>query len=250
MPKAKVAFFDFTGCEGCQIEFTNYGDQAFLELLEHVEVVEFREAMSEKTTEPIDIALIEGSFSREADRARLEEIRRRARIVIAYGQCATTAGINALKNHQTDYKEFVYGPDAGMPHLDSAKALPVSAVIKVDYNAFGCPVNKYEVLQIVSHLLHGKEPVTPNYPVCVECKRRETVCRYDEADHCLGQVARAGCGAPCPAAGIPCEACRGFVDNPNLAALRKVLAERAGFSEQRAADKARMFAANQMETVP
>jgi sulfhydrogenase subunit delta len=249
MPKAKVAFFDFTCCEGCQIEFTNYGDKAFLELLNHVEVVEFREAMSEKTTEPIDVALIEGSFSREADRARLEEIRRRAKIVIAYGQCATTAGINALKNHQTDYKEFVYGKDAGMPQLASAKALPISAAIKVDYMAFGCPVNKYEVLQIVAHLLHGKEPVIPNYPVCVECKRRETVCRYDEADHCLGQVARAGCGAPCPAAGIPCEACRGFVDNPNLVALRKVLAERAGFSAQRAASKAQMFAANQMETV-
>jgi len=248
MAKAKVAFFDFTCCEGCQIEFTNYGDQAFLELLNHVEVVEFREAMSEKTTEPIDIAFIEGSFTREADRSRLEEIRRRAAIVIAYGQCATTAGINALKNHQTDYKQFVYGRDAAMPHLDSAKALPISAAIKVDYMAFGCPVNKYEVLQIVSHLLHGKEPVIPNYPVCVECKRRETVCRYDEADHCLGQVARAGCGAPCPAAGIPCEACRGFVDDPNLAALRKVLVEHAGFSEQRAADKALMFAANQMET--
>jgi coenzyme F420-reducing hydrogenase gamma subunit len=248
MAKARVAFFDFACCEGCQIEFTNYGDKAFLELLNHVEVVEFREAMSEKTAEPIDIAFIEGSFTREADRARLEEIRRRAKIVIAYGQCATTAGINALKNHQTDYLPCVYGQDAGLPHLQSGKALPVSAVIKVDYMAYGCPVNKYEVLQIVSHLLHGKEPVIPSYPVCVECKRRETVCRFDEGDHCLGQVARAGCGAPCPAAGIPCEACRGFVDQPNLAALEKVLVERAGFSKRRAAEKARMFAANQMET--
>ena len=88
MSKPKVAFFDFTCCEGCQIEFTNYGDAAFLELLNHVDVVEFREAMSEKTTEPIDIAFVEGSFTREADRARLESIRERAAIVIAYGQCA------------------------------------------------------------------------------------------------------------------------------------------------------------------
>ncbi len=248
MARPKVAFFDFACCEGCQIEFTNYGDQAFLELLNHVEVVEFREAMSEKTDGRIDIAFIEGSFTREADRARLEEIRRRAAVVIAYGQCACTGGINALKNHQPDFKQFVYGRDAGKQHLDSAKALPISAVIPVDYIALGCPVNKYEVLQIVSHLLHDKQPVIPLYPVCVECKRRETVCRYDEADHCLGPVARAGCGAPCPAAGIPCEACRGFVNNPNLASLRKVLVERAGFSEQRAAGKALMFAANQMET--
>ncbi|MBE3072881.1 MAG: NADH:ubiquinone oxidoreductase [Acidobacteria bacterium] len=247
MPRLKVAFFDFASCEGDQIEFTNYGDEAFLELLKHVEIVEFREAMSEKAMEAIDIAFIEGSFTREADRPRLEEIRRRSRTVIAYGACATTGGINALKNHTDDYTEFVYGKDATMLQLDSDLARPISAAIKVDYCAHGCPVNKYEVLQIVSHLLHGKAPVIPSYPVCVECKRRETICRYDEGDHCLGQVARAGCGAPCPADGIPCEACRGFVDEPNQAALRKVLIERAHFSAGRAADKSRMFTANQRD---
>jgi coenzyme F420-reducing hydrogenase gamma subunit len=247
MGKPKVAFFDFTCCEGCQIEFTNYGDAAFLELIKHVDVVEFREAMSEKTTEPIDIAFVEGSFSREADRARLESIRERAAVVIAYGQCAASGGINALKNHQDDYREYVYGADAGQPHLDSQAALPISAAIKVDYSAYGCPVNKYEVLQIVFHLLHGKEPVIPNYPVCVECKRRETVCRYAEGDHCLGMVARAGCGAPCPAFGIPCEACRGFVDHPNVPALERVLVQRAGFTQKRAIEKALMFTANDLE---
>lgn len=244
MPKPKVAFFDFACCEGCQIEFTNYGDEAFLELLNHVDIVEFREAMSEQAMEAIDIAFIEGSFTRESDRARLEEIRRRSRTVIAYGACATTAGINALKNHTDDYTEFVYGQDATMFQLDSDRALPISAVIKVDYCAHGCPVNKYEVLQILSHLLHGKAPVIPNYPVCVECKRRETICRYDEGDHCMGQVARAGCGAPCPADGIPCEACRGFVDDPNQQSLKKALIERAHFPVQRAEDKSRMFTAN------
>ncbi len=247
MKKPKVAFFDFACCEGCQIEFTNYGDEAFLELLNHIEIVEFREAMSEQAMEAIDIAFIEGSFTRESDRSRLEEIRRRSRTVIAYGACATTAGINALKNHTDDYTEFVYGQDATMFQLDSDRALPISAAIRVDYQAHGCPVNKYEVLQILSHLLHGKRPVIPNYPVCVECKRRETICRYDEGDHCMGQVARAGCGAPCPADGIPCEACRGFVDDPNQASLKKVLIERAGFPVQRAEDKSRMFTANQRD---
>lgn len=241
--KAKVAFFDFTCCEGCQIEFTNMGDANFLELINHCDVVEFREAISEKTTDPIDIALVEGSFTREADRARLEDIRRRAKIVIAYGACAATAGVNALKNHMNDYKQYVYKKDANMPHLDSTFAKPISAAIKVDYNVHGCPMDKYELLRIISHLLHGKEPVIPNYPVCVECKRRETVCRFHVGDHCMGQTARAGCGAPCPADGIPCEACRGFVDKPNQEALKKVLLA-AGLSEDRAENKSRMFTAN------
>jgi len=243
--KPKVAFFDFACCEGCQIELTNYGDSAFLELMQHVEIVEFREAMSEKTNEPIDIACIEGSFTREADRKRLENIRARSKTIISYGQCASTAGINALKNHQNDYKAFVYGQDAHMPHLDSSFAKPISEVIKVDYQIFGCPMNKYEFLDILSHLLHGKEPVIPNYPVCVECKRNETVCRYLAGDHCLGMLARAGCGAPCPADGIPCEACRGFIDNPNQEALEKVLVENGGLSKTRAKERSMMFNANE-----
>jgi coenzyme F420-reducing hydrogenase gamma subunit len=243
MAKPKVGFFDFTGCEGCQIELTNYGDADFLELLKHIDIVEFREAMSEKT-DHLDIACIEGSFTREAERKRLEEIRKRADIVIAYGACAATGGINALKNHTTDFREYVYGKEAGSSHLQSNdKALPISAAIKVDYNVYGCPIDKYEFLHIISQLLHGETPEIPTYAVCVECKRNETICLYELGEHCLGMIARAGCGAPCPAQGIPCEACRGFVEEPNEESLEKVL-QSAGLSKERAQTKSRIFTAN------
>jgi sulfhydrogenase subunit delta len=244
MGRVKCAWFDFTCCEGCQIEMTNFGEP-FLELLKHVEPVEFREAMSEKTSEPIDVAFIEGSFSREADRERLEKIRERASLVVAYGSCATSGGINALKNHTDDYATCVYGDDAGMPHLDSQKAMPISAAIKVDFEIKGCPINRDEFIRVVSQLVHGTTKVySPSYPVCVECKRRETVCRYDDNDHCMGQVAQAGCGAPCPADGIPCEACRGLVENPNMEALEKVLKDNGGLPERLAKNKSQMFTAN------
>jgi sulfhydrogenase subunit delta len=242
--KPNLAFFDFASCEGCQIEFTNYGDEATLELLKHLDIVEFREAMTETTTQRIDFALVEGSFTREEDRGRLQQIRSRSRFVIAYGACAVTGGINALKNHQDDFAEYVYGDDAQMPHLRSGTARPISAAIKVDYEVLGCPMSKEELLNVLSNLLHGTRYFAPTYPVCVQCKRRETVCRYDEDDYCMGQVAIAGCGAPCPAHGIPCEACRGFVEDANLPALEKVLVERAGFSQKRAVSKSRMFTAN------
>ncbi len=248
MGKARVGFFDFTSCEGCQIELTNYGDKEFLELLNHIEIVEFREAMSE-TSDHLDIAFIEGSFSREEDRNRLENIRGRSNVVISYGACATTGGINALKNHQKDYKEYVYGEDANMPHLDSQQVMPIADAIKVDYSVHGCPMDKTEFLDIVSHLLHGKMPVIPNHPVCMECKLNETICRYEEGDHCLGVVARAGCNAKCPADGIPCEACRGFIDSPNEEALTSLLINRAGFSQKRAEEKSRIFSANCREDV-
>lgn len=244
--KVTVASFDFTSCEGCQIELTNMGEKTFMGLLDHIEFVEFREAMSEKAA-AYDIALVEGSFSREEDRARLEEVRRKAKIVIAMGACATTGGINALKNHQSDYAQNVYGDKSTMPHLNSQSAQPISAAIKVDYELHGCPMNKEELVKVVSDLVHGKAPLIPNYPVCVECKMRETVCRFDVGDHCMGLVSRAGCGAPCPADGIPCEGCRGFVDQANYVALEKVLVEKAGFTAERAKTKARMFTANIVE---
>jgi coenzyme F420-reducing hydrogenase gamma subunit len=195
----------------------------------------------------IDISFIEGSFTREADRKRLEDIRKRSRIVIAYGQCATTGGVNALKNHRKDYKQEVYGKDAEMPHLESDLARPISAAIKVDYNLFGCPMDRNEFVRVVSDLLHGKEPLIPNYPVCVECKMRETVCRYQSGDHCMGPTARAGCNAPCPSQGVPCEACRGFVDEPALDTLNTVLKEKGGLSQHRADQKVLLWTANQVK---
>jgi len=245
--KVKVAFFDFASCEGCQIELTNLGEPIFMGLMDHIEIVEFREVMKERTRDPFDIAFIEGSFTREADRKRLEDIRTRASVVIAYGSCATSGGINALKNHQGDYGSFVYGEDAEAPHLDSSKALPISSAIKVDFEIPGCPIDKAEFIRIVSELLHGVRPRLPNHPVCVECKLRETVCRYQSGDHCLGLVARAGCGAPCPADGIPCEACRGLVDNPNLEALPEVLREKGGLTRHRAQTKALLWTSNELD---
>lgn len=242
--KVKVAFFDFASCEGCQIELTNLGAPTFLGLLEFIEIVEFREVMKEIANGPIDISFIEGSFTREADRARLESIRARSGLVVAYGSCAAIGGINALKNHQPDYKEFVYGKDSQMPHLDSAKAMPISAAIKVDLAIPGCPIDKDEFVRIVSDVLHGKAPTIPDYPVCVECKLRETVCRYQSGDHCLGLIGRAGCGAPCPADGVPCEACRGLVSHPNQESLHKVLVEKGGLPAERAATKSRMWTAH------
>ena len=202
MSKPKVAFFDFTCCEGCQIEFTNYGDAAFLELLNHVDVVEFREAMSEKTTDPIDIAFVEGSFTREADRARLESIRQRAAIVIAYGQCATSGGSTRSRTTRPTTTSSCTARTL-RSRTSTRRRRSRSRRPSRSTTGLGCPVNKYEVLQIVAHLLHGKEPVIPNYPVCVECKRRETVCRYDEGDHCMGRWPVPAAAPPAPPTASP-----------------------------------------------
>ncbi len=224
--KPRVAFFDFACCEGCQLQIPNL-EEDIIGLLGLVDVVEFREAITGKA-ESYDIAFIEGSITRKADEERVKDIRKRSGLIVSYGQCAVTGGINRLKNNWSSLdavKQEVYGASAGMPHLDSYETKGVCEVVKVDLDIPGCPINRNEFLRIVKELSLGKIPRLPDYPVCVECKMKENVCLYDYGKMCLGPLTRAGCEAICPSNGVVCEACRGTVTNPNKHAMHEVLAK-------------------------
>jgi coenzyme F420-reducing hydrogenase gamma subunit len=118
----------------------------------------------------------------------------------------------------------VYGRDADLPHLETAPVKAIHEVVKVDYQVHGCPIDAEELSRVIRSLLAGKEPVIPDYPVCVECKMRENCCRYEYGEVCLGPITRAGCGARCPSNGFWCFGCRGYVPNPNTHAAREVMA--------------------------
>ncbi|MBN1766248.1 MAG: hypothetical protein JW860_13390 [Sedimentisphaerales bacterium] len=223
MSKPKVAFFDFACCEGCQLQVYNL-EEDILNLLELVEPVEWREAMSDKA-EKYDIAFIEGSITRPGDEESLKDIRERSTMLIALGACATIGGVNKLKNNfdLAEVKQCVYSESAGMGHLETSATKSVGEVVKVDYHIHGCPIDKQEFAYIVRCLALGKTPVIPNHPVCVECKMKENICRFEYGEICLGPVTRAGCGAKCPSNGMWCFGCRGYVDNPNVNAAREVM---------------------------
>ena len=221
--KPKISFHDFTCCEGCQLQVLNCEDE-LLDILGAVEIVQFREAIDDRR-EDYDIAFIEGAFSRESDRSRLERIRRNAKIVVALGACATTGGLNVLKNYRGIEQSMgtVYGDKAAW--YETAPVQPIDAVIKVDYKIHGCPIPKGEFLEVVKSLLAGRKPQIPDYPVCVECKLRENICLYHKGQYCMGVVARAGCNAWCPSYGGRCYACRGLISDSNNKAAKDILDE-------------------------
>lgn len=221
--RPKIAFFDFTSCEGCQLTVID-SLQDHPELLQAVEIVQFREAMTEKG-EDYAIAFIEGSCSRESDEARLHKIRDQASIVIALGSCASLGGINALKYlHPLDkVRRVVYGEKADW--YETYDVRPIEAVIPVDYFIPGCPIDRNEFVACVKALLLGKKLPIPDYPVCVECKLKENVCLFNKGKVCMGPVTRAGCDAICPTYGQSCEACRGLLSNPNDSSMRELLAQ-------------------------
>ncbi|MFP4176030.1 MAG: cytochrome B [Planctomycetota bacterium] len=223
MSKPRVAIFDFACCEGCQLQIVNM-EEELLDLLEIVEPVTWREAMSEKSDE-FDIAFVEGSITRPQDEERLEHIRDRADILVALGACATIGGVNRMKNNfdLDEVKECVYGVASEMPHLETGPTKAVHEVVEVDYKIHQCPMNKDEFSYVVRCLAMGKEPVIPDYPVCVDCKANGTVCRWEHGEVCLGVITRAGCGAPCPSNGLWCYGCRGLAPENNAEAAQEVI---------------------------
>jgi len=236
--KPKVAFFDFAGCEGDQLQIANL-EEEILDLLAQVEVVSFREVMKEHS-DNYDIAFVEGSCTRLQDEDRLKQIRKNASIVVAIGACATIGGINSLKNYQdTDVvKKTVYGENSHL--FDTYLARPIDAVIPIDAYVHGCPITKDEFLHVVKSLLLGKKPEIPNYPVCVECKKNENVCAFEREEFCVGPVTRAGCNSCCVNEGTKCWGCRGLVDNPNENSQKEVLVE-YGLSVDDAIDKFKLY---------
>jgi len=222
MSKPKVAFFDFACCEGCQLQVTNMGE-TLLDLLGVIEVVEFREAMSEKWKGKYDIAVIEGSITTNHAVELIKKIRDRSKIIIAYGSCATIGGVNGMKNNFNlkDIRKEVYGKE--YKYFDTRETRAVHQVVKVDYFVHGCPVYIPEFFKVLKSVLAGLPYQVPDYSVCVECKLNENVCMYDRKITCLGPITRAGCNSWCINNNNICYGCRGMVSNPNEKGAKEVI---------------------------
>jgi len=222
-----VAVFDFTGCEGCQLQILNC-EPELPELVAALDIVTFREAMTGHG-DRYDIAFIDGACTRQSEIERLERIRQQAERVIPIGACACLGGVNCLKNqYDTDYLlQAEYGAAAG--YYDIIPARPISAVIPVDFFIPGCPIVRDEFIRVVQELLAGRVPHQPGDPVCAECKLAGNVCVFDRGMTCLGPVTRGGCRATCVTGGAVCWGCRGLIDQPNIYAEKEIM-DKAGLS--------------------
>ena len=246
MAKPRVGIFDFTGCEGCELNQLNFEDQ-LLDILGHVDIVEWREAMDGQVDE-LDIAFVEGSLSTPECITRIHEIRRKSKVLVALGACAVQGGVNAMKNTRPieEVREEVYGDQKYL--FPTLPALPLSAVVKVDFAVRGCPMTQIEFLKVFTSLVMGKAPIVPDSAVCVECKLKENECVVDKGMICLGPITRMGCGARCPTFGQYCNGCRGLVSAPNIEGMQEILVEK-GLAMDEAWKRLQLYNANQLEGV-
>ena len=217
--KPRLAVYKFSSCDGCQLQLLNLEDE-LLDLVGAVEVAYFLEARRRELPPPYDIGLVEGSISTPEEEERIHKIRHDCRLLVAIGACATSGGIQSLRNY-ADVEQFtriVYAAPQYIHTLDTAT--PIAGHVFVDFELRGCPVNQYQLLELLSALLVGRKPNIPTYSLCIECKRRGVACvLVSRGEPCLGPITQAGCGALCPSYDRPCYGCFGPMEQPNILSL-------------------------------
>jgi sulfhydrogenase subunit delta len=223
--RVSLAVFKFASCDGCQLSLLDCEDE-LLALSESLDIAYFLEATRKAVRGPYDLALVEGSITTPEDAERIRRVRRESRFLITIGACATAGGIQALRNfgNVDEFASIVYArPD----YIDTlATSTAIVDHVPVDFELRGCPINKRQLLEVISAFIARRSPRTPGHSVCVECKRRGTVCvMVARGIPCLGPVTHAGCGAICPSFGRGCYGCYGPDEAPNVAALTKAWAQ-------------------------
>ena len=223
MSLAKVAVHKFSSCDGCQLAFLNLGTDLLL-LSELVDIKHFAEAGVIDEAGHVDIAFVEGSISTQKEQQRIQEVRKNSDYLITIGACATSGGIQALRN-MNDGKAWLEAVYAMPEYIDSLeKVSPIAEHVKVDFELWGCPVSSEQVVTTIRALLSGVTPKDNTEKVCMECKRKNNICTLvTKGEPCLGPVTKAGCGAICPAFGRGCYSCYGPSANANTASMSQRL---------------------------
>ncbi len=217
--KPTLAVWKFASCDGCQLTLLDCEDQ-LLPLVGRVDIAYFPEASSSMVAGPYDLSLVEGSITTAADAERIVDIRRQSKTLVTIGACATSGGIQALRNGQ-DVSEFlgiVYAHPEFISTLGTST--PIADHVDVDFELRGCPIDRGQLVETIAAYLAGRPARIPTTSVCLECKARGNPCVMVAAGTpCLGPVTMGGCGALCPAYDRGCYGCFGPMEQPNTASL-------------------------------
>jgi len=226
-PKPKLAVWKFASCDGCQLSLLDCEDE-LLAVADAVEIANFPEASRMVVKGPYDISLVEGSITTPHDAERIHQVRRASKYLITIGACATAGGIQALRNFSDtdplrgkDVNAFISIVYASPKYISTLKkSTPIDDHVFVDFELRGCPINKHQLLEVMSALLNGRKPIVPTHSLCEDCKRLGLPCvMVSRGTPCLGPITQTGCGVLCPSYARGCYGCFGPMESPNTRAL-------------------------------
>ena len=215
----RLAVWKFASCDGCQLSLLDCEDE-LLAVAQALDIAYFPEATRAPIRGNYDLSLVEGSITTPHDAERIQDVRRRSRALIVIGACATAGGIQGLRNFADvrEYASIVYARPDYIHTL--ATSTPIADHVKVDFELRGCPIDKGQLIEVISSFLAGRKPATPAHSVCLQCKLKGNVCvMVAHGTPCLGPVTHAGCGALCPSYDRGCYGCFGPMETPNAPSL-------------------------------
>jgi NAD-reducing hydrogenase small subunit len=151
MGRLRLATVWMGGCSGCHMSFLDL-DEWLFDLAAQVDIVFSPIADVKSYPEGVDVALVEGAVANEEHLHMIRLVRARTKLLIAFGDCAVTGNVTALRNPlgsaerilQRVYVENVdlqgripFEPGIVPPLLDQVR--PVHAVVPVEIYLPGCP---------------------------------------------------------------------------------------------------------------
>jgi coenzyme F420-reducing hydrogenase gamma subunit len=160
--KLKIGVFGISGCAGCLL--TLIYEPVFREISKLADIKAFPLIKEDKYGGDFDYVFIEGTVCFDEDIIALNELRKRAKYIVALGTCACLGGVPSIKNFldKDRVMRFVYPK---YNHLKETDPEPIGRHIKVDYYLPQCPPSKSELLEFIKGIVVGKEFKSYNDPV-------------------------------------------------------------------------------------
>ncbi len=235
--KPKIGVYGISGCAGCLLSILF--EDCFKQLIELVDIKAFPLIKQDNYKDNFDYVFIEGTVCFDDDVLMLNELRKRAKYIVALGSCACTGGVPSIKNFLDPQKtmKLVY---PRYDHLKSTPPTPIDNHVKVDYYIPQCPPNKEEIIEFIKCIATNREFKPYSEPVCFECRRKSNSCLLDRGEICLGPVTNGGCSALCPTNNTMCYGCRGPSKDANYKEFLEIL-KRAGYTKENVLDKMKTF---------
>ena len=167
MKKVKVATVWLGGCSGCHMSFLDL-DERLIELSELIEL-KASPLTDLKDFPEVDVTLVEGAVCNTDHLHHLQTVRKRSKLLIAFGDCAVTGNVSAMRNtlQADEMVRVIYGradvvpsqpPDGDIVPKLTERVLPIHHVVKVDGYLPGCPPSPDLIYLAVKELVAGRIP--------------------------------------------------------------------------------------------
>ncbi len=167
MKKIRLATIWLDGCSGCHMSFLDM-DERLLDLAERLELVYSPLVDQKEFPQDVDLTLIEGAVSTDADIEKVKKIRQRTKLLVAFGDCAVTANIPSMRNpiglecvmNSVYLEKGALNPQIPnqiVPQLLN-RSIPLHNVVKVDLFVPGCPPSADTIYFTLCGLLEGRVP--------------------------------------------------------------------------------------------